>query len=147
MQRTFSIAIVLTFTLISFTSISQDLAGILVKENLKVEFVKGHSCMTQTRAETKEEALYNVSSCGAVRYKLSNKGSVFKIFQKDEKNNWYEWARYEIAHSFQDQINGDERYTLLTTDGSSIFYIPDTGAGPLVVLDLRTEEVLHYIYE
>lgn len=65
----------------------------------------------------------------------------------DDKNNCYEWGKYQIAHSFQDQVNSDDRYAFLTADGSSIFYIPETGSGPLVILDLSTEEVLHYIYE
>jgi len=99
MQKTISLAVVLLFALIPYTSISQNITGILIKVNLKIEFDKGHSCMTQTRAETKEDALYNFSNCGAVKYKLSNRGSFFKIY---EKNKWNEWGQYKIAHSFHD---------------------------------------------
>ena len=151
MLKTISMVALLPLCLISLNSNAQNLpenpTGILVKEKLKVEFKYGHSCMTQTRAATKEEALYTTSTCGAVKYQLSKKGKRFTIFEKNDSGEWFEWGAYTIAHSFKDQEMGDLRYTFLTDDGSRIIYVPKTPDGPLVMLDLYGEELIHFVYK
>ena len=137
----------LAMMLFSFSEvIAQELPGVLVKDKFKIQFEVGHSCMTQTRAATKEEALYTTNNCGAVKYSLTKKGKRFTIFEKDG-GKWTNTFEYTIQHSFMDEAQGDDRYTFLTTDGSSIVYIPETGTGSLVILDLVSEDVLHFIYE
>lgn len=148
MLKYLTIAIVLFYTLISSFSFAQDVidCGIQVKDKITVEFGKGHNCMTQTRAETKEEALYTMDKCGPVKYKLSKKRSVFSIFQKDEKDKWFFWGSYDVLHTFSDENNGSIRYTFLCKDGSVITYVPKVEDNPLVILDLVGEERIRFNY-
>ncbi len=136
---------------ISMTSFAQQqnentLPGIQIKKKLSIEFQDGHECMTQTRAATKEEARYTTDQCRQVKYVLTKKGERFTIHQKDEKGKWYKWGTYTVMHSFSDEVNGDERLVFLCEDGSQITYVPETGAGPLVILDLITEDLIHFIF-
>jgi hypothetical protein len=140
-----SIAATMLLFLISNFSNSQHLNGIQIKEKLIIEFEDTHSCMTQTRAKSKEEALYNVYKSGPVRYKLSNNGRKFTIFEKNEKNKWYAWGSYSIAHSFEDQVNGNLRRNFLIEDGSSVVFIPETDTGPLVIINLIGEELIYFV--
>lgn len=137
----------LPLCLISLNTIAQDLSGIQVKESLTVEFKQGHSCMTQTRSESKEDALYTTDQCGPVKYKLSKKGTLFIIYEKNEAGKWFEWGSYTILHSFTDHKKDVIRYTFYTNEGSIINYVPKTEYGPLVILDLAGEELIHFIYE
>ena len=141
-----AISCLAVLTLFSSVSYAQDLPGILVKEKIIVHYEDGHGCMTQTRAATKEEALYTTNNCGAVKYTLTKKGKRFTIFEKNE-GKWTNTFQYKIQHSFTDEAQGDNRYTFLTTDGSSIVYVPETPSGPLLILDLIGQELIHFVYE
>ena len=149
MLKILSVALVLSVSLISANIFAQNTidCGILLKKKMTIEYPNGHSCMTQTRAASNEEAQYNVDKCGPVKYKLSKKGRVFSIYQKDENNKWYKWGSYNVAHSLKDDVNGDLRYVFLGENGSQIFYVPEVEEGPLVILDLYDEDVVHFIYK
>ena len=139
--------IIIVLSLISIHSNAQNLQGIKIKKKLTIEYKNKHSCITQTRAETKEEAVYNEGKCGPVKYKLSKRGRLFKIYEKNDKNKWYEWGSYVITKSFEDKAQDELRFNLLSKDGSMITYMPELKEGPLVILDLSSEEVIHYIYD
>ena len=149
MHKTLSKLAVLPILLFSFYSVSQETinTGIQVKKKLSIEYKDGHSCMTQTRAETKEDALYNIDKCGAIKYELSKKGRFFSIYQLNQDNDWYKWGTFKVAHSFTDEANSTERITFLCEDGSVFTYIPKTESGSLVILDIPTENVVHFIYD
>ena len=137
------------FTIALFLSnnlIAHELPGVLVKKNLKIEFQKGYGCMTQTRAVTKEEAMYTVDQCDAVKYELSKKGKRFSIYEKND-GRWSKWRSYKVEHSLYHESVDDMRFTFLTTDGSTITFMPKTPSGKLVVLDLIGEEVVHFVYD
>lgn len=149
MHETISKLAVLPILLFSFLSLSQETinTGIQVKKKLSIEYEDGHSCMTQTRAATKEDALYNTDKCGAVKYELSKKGKFFSIYQLNQDKEWYKWGTYKVAHSFADEVNSSERISFLCEDGSVFTYVPNTESGSLVILDIPTEEVIHFIYD
>ena len=143
-QHKRTLKVLLVFLILSAVPVhAQEAQEILVKEKLNIEFKKGHGCMTQTRAATKEEALYDVSQCGGTRYELSKKGKRFRIFDKNN-DKWVKWGEYRIVHSFIDEAQGDKRYTFIASDGSLIIYVP---SDPLVITDLVGQELIHYVYE
>ena len=136
---------------ISMSSFTQEqntntLPGIQIKKKLSIEFQDGHECMTQTRAATKEEALYSIGNCGPVKYELTKNGKFFSIHMKNDKDRWYESGTFRVLHSFSDTLNGNERITFLCADGSSITYVPKMETGPLVILDLVGDEVVYFNY-
>ena len=145
-KRFLAIKSLMVLTIFSSVSYAQDLPGILVKEKIIIHYEDGHGCMTQTRAATKEEALYTTNECGAVKYSLTKKGKRFTIFEKNE-SKWANTFQYKIQHSYMDEAQGDKRYTFLTTDGSSIVYVPETPSGPLLILDLIGQELIHFVHE
>lgn len=126
--------------------LNQDSSQIQITEKFKIVFKTGHGCMTQSRAESKEDALYNVDVCNAVKYELKNNGKTFQIFEQND-GKWFLWGEYEISNSYMDQAKGDKRYSFFTTDGSYIVYVPKTNSGPLVILDLTSEDYIHYVYD
>ena len=129
--------------LAALSVLAQEAQEILVKEKLNIEFKKGHGCMSQSRAATKEEARDNVDQCEAVRYELSKKGKRFRIFDKNN-DKWVKWGEYRIVQSFIDEVQGDRRYVFIASDGSKIVYVP---SDPLVITDLVGQELIHYVYE
>ena len=149
MHKTLSKLAVLPMLIFSLFSISQETinTGIQIKKKLSVEYQDGHSCMTQTRAETKEDALYNTDKCGAVKFELSKKGRLFSIQELNQDKEWYEWGTFKVVHSFADEANTSKRFTFLCEDGSVFTYVPNTESGSLVILDISTEEVIHFIYD
>lgn len=143
-QHKRTLKVLLVFLILSAVPVhAQEAQEILVKEKLNIEFKKGHGCMSQSRAATKEEALYNDGQCGAVRYELSKKGKRFRIFKKNN-DKWVKWGEYRIVHSFIDEAQGEKRYTFIASDGSLIIYVP---SDPLVIVDLVGQELIHYVYE
>ena len=91
--------------------------------------------------------IYYFDKYGPVKYKLSKKSRLFTIYQKNDKNKWYKWESYIIAHSFEDKAQSDLRLDLLIKDGSSVIIIPKSETGSLVILDLAGEELIDYVYE
>lgn len=124
----------------------QELTGIHVTEKIIIEFENGHGCMTQTRDESKEEAKYEVDKCGPVKYTIDKKGKRFTVFEKKDKK-WFVWKEYEVDKSFSDLNQGSKRYSFYMKDGSMILYVPVSETGPLIILDLAGEDVIHYIYQ
>jgi len=140
-----TILAVLLLSLASNISTAQNLPGIQIKENLVIEYKNEHSSLTQTRASSKENALYSTEKSGPVKYELSKKGRLFTIYQINDKNKWFKWGSYTIAHSYEDQPKGDLRLNFLTKDGSTISCLPNLNEGPLVILDLAGEQLIYYI--
>ena len=146
-QHKRTLKVLLVFLILSAVPVhAQEAQEILVKEKLNIEFKKGHGCMSQSRAATKEEALYNDAQCGGTRYELSKKGKRFRIFDKNN-DKWVKWGEYRIVQSLIDEVQGDRRYVFIASDGSKIVYVPKGPSDPLVITDLVGQELIHYTFE
>lgn len=122
-----------------------DLIGI--KDKLIIAFEDGHQLMTQTRAERKEDALYNTFKDGAVKYVISKRGTLFNVYRKTFKGKWYLHDRYTLSQSFKAEDSDLVRYNFFLSDGSLISYLPEAETGKLVILDFASADVCYFVYE
>ncbi len=141
----FIVGIILLFT--SHILFAQENTAIEITDKLIIEFGDGHECMTQTRAASKEEALYNTFTEGPVKYVLSKKGALFSVYRRTTKGKWDLVNRYPVSQSFMDKSADVVRYNFFMADGSVISYLPKIETGKLVILDIATEDVCYFVFD
>ena len=128
-------------------SYAQENHNIHVKEKFVIELSNGHECMSQTRTDNLDDAMFSMGECNAIRCTVTKKGQLFRIFDRNEKGRWDLRASYHIVYSVKDEVHGDIRYNFLAEGGSSFVIVPETESQTLIIIDEVNQPLIYFHYD